>query len=405
MTSEPYALRERLISQAVNVGGIYISVRGLVQDGYSSGFGTSANGIRLKATGPNYEDLDRLVADFGAYLMSRSRRVAGVDGNVSYSGRFRQARQVLTFEWNADSEARSAATASQVAGAIRPHFRSRWPFGYIDVDGEVQLPIRMEVAGSFDRDVDRVIMQPLLVRDSLQIQLASLSDYRIEERPSSITRENQQYVRNINVDFRGPFQMSNTFIERELEAYRTPVGYEIGKENFSFFTDEVKKAFGWVTLTTLMLVFLVTASVFESWKLPLIVMLSVPMAGVGMGAAFIWTGANFAEGAFIGTILMIGISVNDAILLTDRFRQLRLRRPHGEPSILMRLAVRERLRPMITTTLTSVVAMLPMIAFPDNSDFWLGLAVTVIGGLVAATLLGPLVAVTCSSFFKTYGRL
>jgi len=130
-------------------------------------------------------------------------------------------------------------------------------------------------------------------------------------------------------------------------------------------------------------------------------MLSVPMAGVGLALAFIWTGANFAEGAFIGTILMVGISVNDAILLTDRYRQLRELRPHGKSSVLMRLAVRERLRPMITTTLTSVVAMLPMIAFPNNSDFWLGLAVTVMGGLVASTLLGALIATSVVSCCRT----
>jgi len=145
------------------------------------------------------------------------------------------------------------------------------------------------------------------------------------------------------------------------------------------------------------LVYLVTASVFESWKLPLIVLLSVPMAGFGLALAFVWTGDNFAEGALIGTILMVGISVNDAILLTDRYRQLRELRTHGRSSVLMRLAVRERLRPMITTTLTTIVAMLPMIVFPDNSDFWLGMSTSVVGGLSASTILGPIIAVSCCS--------
>ncbi len=147
--------------------------------------------------------------------------------------------------------------------------------------------------------------------------------------------------------------------------------------------------------------FLVTAAVFESWKLPLIVLLSVPMAAVGVAAVFIWTGANFAEGAFIGTILMIGIAVNDSILLADRYRQLSLLRPLSDRSLLMRLAVRERLRPMVTTTLTSVVAMLPMIVFPDDSDFWMGLAVTVIGGLTASTLLAPIVSTAAVKTFSS----
>ncbi len=396
-TSEPYEMRERLISQAVNIGGLYIYVGGLVQDGYSSGFGGGISGSRLEAVGTNYEDLDRLIEDFIIHLKGRSRRVASVDGNSGRFGRFRQARQILSFKWNADSQARSRVTASQVAGTLRPIFRTRFPIRYADIDGDVQLPIRIEVMGSDRRDVDRVVEQPLIINDSLSIQLASLANYSIEERPASIQRENQQYIRYINVDFRGPQQMANDFLEREIATFATPVGYEIRKTQFSFFTEEVKKAFGWVAISTIILVFLVTASVFESWKLPLIVLLSVPMAGIGVAAAFLWSGANFAEGAFIGTILMIGIAVNDSILLTDRYRQLRLLRPHGNSTVLMRLAVRERLRPMITTTLTSIVAMLPMIAFPDASDFWMGLAVTVIGGLTASTLFAPLVSVSVVS--------
>ena len=395
-TGEPYEMRERLISQAVNVGGLYIYVGGLVQEGYSSGFGGGSNGVRLEAVGTNYEDLDILIKNFTKHIQGRSRRVAGVDGNSTRYGGFQQARQVLTFTWTPESEARSQVTATQVTRALSPIFRRSFP-RYIDIDGDVQIPMRIEVAGAMYRDVDRVIQQPFAINDSLDIQLASLAEYRIEERPSTIQRENQQYKRFISVDFRGPSQMASEFLDAEIAAFATPVGYEIRKGSYSFFTDEVKKAFGWVVIATLILVFLVTASVFESWKLPFIVLLSVPMAGIGVAAAFIWTGANFAEGAFIGTILMIGIAVNDSILLADRYRQLKELRPHGESSLLMRLAVRERLRPMVTTTLTSVVTMLPMIAFPDDSDFWMGLAVTVIGGLTASTLLAPIVSVACVS--------
>ena len=142
-----------------------------------------------------------------------------------------------------------------------------------------------------------------------------------------------------------------------------------------------------------MLVFLAAAVVFESWRLPLVVMLSVPMAALGVGLAFLLVEANFAEGAFIGVVLLVGIAVNDSILLTDRYRQLRQRRPATSVALLARLAVRQRLRPMWTTTLTSVAAMLPVLLFPDKGDFWIGLAVTVVGGLLAATVLAPLASV------------
>ncbi len=121
------------------------------------------------------------------------------------------------------------------------------------------------------------------------------------------------------------------------------------------------------------------------------------MAAIGVGIGFLWTEANFAEGAFIGVVLLLGIAVNDSILLTDRYRQLRQLRPSTSSSIMARLAVRERLRPMWTTTLTSVAAMLPLLIFPDDGAFWMGLAVTVVGGLLASTMLAPLASVAMLS--------
>jgi multidrug efflux pump subunit AcrB len=218
----------------------------------------------------------------------------------------------------------------------------------------------------------------------------------------------QQYKRTIAVDFRGPSQMANDFLDRELEAYALPVGYSLGRSSYTFFTDEVQKAFTWVLFATIFLVFVITAAVFESWKLPLVVMLSVPLAGVGVALGFLWTGSSFAEGAFIGVILMVGIAVNDSILLVDRYRQFRERRPNTRPSLLIRLAVRDRLRPMYTTTMTSIAAMVPMLVFPDDGDFWTGLAVTVVGGLMASTLLAPLASVAALSWNdpgRSSGRL
>lgn len=108
----------------------------------------------------------------------------------------------------------------------------------------------------------------------------------------------------------------------------------------------------------------------------------------------------FAEGAFIGSVLLIGIAANDTILLVDRYRQLKVQRSHGASSILARLALRERLRPMWTTTLTSIVAMVPLLVFPQSGEFWTGLAVTVVGGLVSATVLAPLVVIALICTFK-----
>ncbi|MEQ9105028.1 MAG: efflux RND transporter permease subunit [Rhodothermales bacterium] len=398
LTAEPYVLREQLIGQAVNIGGLRISVGGLVQDGYFSGVGGGISGVRLELRGPNYEDLDLLARQFARHLEGRSRRVAGVDVNADQFGRFQAARQVLRFDWSPESEERSGHSAQAVAAALAPVFRTRFPMAYADLEEDVQIPVRVLVSGADDADIADVMERPLAMGNGRELFMGEVAEYTIETRPSGVRRADQQYQRFMAVDFRGPGQMANDFVEAELAAFAVPVGYSIDMASFSFFTDEVKESFAWMILATLLLVFIVTAAVFESWRLPLVVIVSVPLSAVGVSWGFAWTGANFAEGAFIGSILMVGIAVNDSILLVDRYRQHRERRPWGNAGQLMRLAVRERLRPMVTTTLTSIVSMAPMLIYADNADFWTGLAVTVIGGLTASTLLAPVMAVALVSY-------
>ncbi|MFB3132015.1 MAG: efflux RND transporter permease subunit, partial [Rhodothermales bacterium] len=393
-TSEPYLMRERLIQQAVLLAGITVSVGGLLPEGFYSGSGMGISGLRVEALGPNYEDLEALSERFAEHARKRSRRVMGVNTNVGrYGYRSDQTRQVLRFRWDAEAQARTGATAAWLAGTLRPIFATRFPMLHADLEGQTRLPLRMVIDGADRLDVARVIERPLPLGDSAQVRLAGLADYTLVETPAGIERLDQQYRRYVSIDYRGPFRMANEFLKGTLESFPVPAGYQIQRAEYRFFTEEIQKAFGWVFLGTIFLVFLITAAVFESWRLPLVVLLSVPMAAIGVAVGFLWTEANFAEGAFIGVVLLVGISVNDSILLTDRYRQLRRLRPATSSAMLARLAVRERLRPMWTTTLTSVAAMLPLLVFPDEGDFWMGLAVTVVGGLLASTLLAPIASV------------
>ena len=393
-TSEPYLVRERLIQQAVLLAGITVSVRGLLPEGYYSGSGSGISGLRVEAYGPNYEALEALCQRFAEHARKQSRRVMDVNTNTGRFGyRSDQTREVLRFRWDAEAQARSGATANWLSGTLSPVFATRFPIVQADLEGQTRLPIRLAVDGADRLDVARVVERPLALGDSAQVRLAGLAEYTIVETPAGIERFDQQYRRYISIDYRGPFRMAEDFLENALESFPVPAGYRLDRGAYRFFTEEVQKAFGWVFLGTIFLVFLITAAVFESWRLPLVVMVSVPMAAIGLGLGFLWTEANFAEGAFIGVVLLVGIAVNDSILLADRYRQLRHRRPATASAVLARLAVRERLRPMWTTTLTSIAAMVPLLVFPDEGHFWMGLAVTVVGGLLASTLLAPLASV------------
>ncbi len=406
-TPGPHILQRKLVGQAILLGGMSVSVGEIIpQTGYYSGGGSGMSGASVRFYGPNYEDLDALVHRFGESISRQSRRVHSIDYNATRNTWIQnQARQILQFDWTADATARTGVQAYWLNHRLRPYFNTTHPRWRADIAGDSRVPIRLIINEASTLDIDRIIQRPLIVNDSSMFRLAGLADYKIVEMAAEIERENQQYVRRINVDYRGPFKMRTEFMERAVDSFSIPPGYQVETGYSFFFTEETKRAFGWVFGATILLVFLVTASIFESWRLPLVVMLSVPLAAVGVCIGFLFTGVSFVEGAFIGMVLLIGIAVNDSILLTDRFRQLQVARPYGKPSLLARLAVRERLRPMWTTTLTSSVAMLPLMVFPNHDDFWVGLAVTVTAGLLSSTLLAPLASVAMLSLFKPKSAL
>jgi hydrophobic/amphiphilic exporter-1 (mainly G- bacteria), HAE1 family len=138
-------------------------------------------------------------------------------------------------------------------------------------------------------------------------------------------------------------------------------------------------------------VFAVMAVQFESLRHPLIVMSAVPFGFVGVVLVLLATGTTFSLNAFLGSIVLVGIAVNNAIVLVDAANQLR--REHGyDPVAAIADAGRRRLRPILMTTSTTVLAMFPLaLAIGEGSEIQAPLARVVLGGLVVSTAITLLV--------------
>ena len=148
---------------------------------------------------------------------------------------------------------------------------------------------------------------------------------------------------------------------------------------------------------SLVLIYMVTAALFESVAQPLVVLLTVPMALIGVFLTFFYTDASFTREAYIGIIMMGGIVVNNAILLVDH---VNLRRAEG-------LALKdalvqgtlERVRPILMTSATTIFGLLPLVAFSGDADanIWNALGFALIGGLASSTFL--VLSVTPALYF------
>ena len=152
----------------------------------------------------------------------------------------------------------------------------------------------------------------------------------------------------------------------------------------------------WITI---FLVYLVLASLFESYHQPFIIMISVPLAVIGVILALKITHKPISQGVIIGAIMLAGIVVNNAIVLVDRINFLRKRSNNVFKSLIE--AGEDRLRPIAMTTSTTILGLLPM-AFDrsESANLWSPLAITVIGGMTSSTVMTLLLVPSIYMIFE-----
>jgi HAE1 family hydrophobic/amphiphilic exporter-1 len=177
-------------------------------------------------------------------------------------------------------------------------------------------------------------------------------------------------------------------IEYMVSQYELPRGYEIGLDQNLRRIDDTMNSFWTTILMSLVLIYLLLAALFESWLMPLSVLTTVPLAFVGVYWSLYATGTPLDTIALVGSILLCGIIVNNGIVIVDQINRLRVEGMERIEAIVTGGA--NRLRPVLMTTLTTVLGVLPLAL--GGSDGTAASAVAalgraLVGGLVAGTLL------------------
>jgi HAE1 family hydrophobic/amphiphilic exporter-1 len=223
--------------------------------------------------------------------------------------------------------------------------------------------------------------------------------------PIQILRINQQRVTVVSANITGR-DLGHVVadVRERLGSIVMPRGYEA---TVTGDYEEQQKAFAELMfgfVLALALVYMILASLYESLRDPLVVMCTVPLGAIGVIAALWLTGTTFNVQSFIGSIMLVGIVVNNAILIVDRTNQLR-----AEDGLSPREAVvaagRERLRPILMTSLTTVCALLPLaIGIGEGAEAQAPMARAVVGGLSSATFVTLLVIPAVYTLFHPEHR-
>jgi HAE1 family hydrophobic/amphiphilic exporter-1 len=317
------------------------------------------------------------------------RIVENVDGTREVSSSFDRGWPELRVTVDREKAAAYGIQPMTVASTLRTALSgqvvTRYRTGGRELDVRLQLPeeLRNSVA-----DLERI---EILTPTGLRVPLVEVAEFSREIGAMSISRNDQ--VRSARVTAQlvgralGPVVSD---IQKGLNELSLPPGYSV---NFGGEQEQMADSFGALgqaLILAILLVYMIMAAQFESLLHPFIIMFALPQTFIGVVLSLVITGRTLNVPAFIGLIMLSGIVVNNAIVLVDYINKLRERGMPTRDAILEAGPV--RLRPILMTTLTTVLGMFPLaLGIGSGSETYAPLATVVIGGLLASTLLTLLV--------------
>lgn len=219
------------------------------------------------------------------------------------------------------------------------------------------------------------------------VRLGEIATVKEYWSPPNIERKRKERI--VRVSFT-PYQRSLTELQTEVENIISGINMPTGvMVRISGAIEEQMEAFmdlAMLVVISLILVYLIMASQFESLKMPFIIMFSIPFAFSGVAVALYLTDTTLSAISGIGAVMLIGIVVKNAIVLVDFINLMRERGYSMYDAIA--LAGRSRLRPVIMTTATTILGMLPLaLSKGSGSELWSPMGIAVIGGLIFSTLV------------------
>ncbi len=376
----PYYFLFEAIYLSAQTGNFATSVSGLAQN-HSTGFGGGSSSQRITLTGYAYNELHDLAREIQRRL-EKNRRVREVDiNNSSYYSRddFYQ----YNLELNDKKLLASGLERRTMLSALAMDINRENSLGKVEFeDQEMYLISRTENDRLYEED----LMERMRKSKDMSFDLEAFGTITKERALTEIRRADQSYERVITFNFLGNYRMAQSFTESMLEEVPVPVGAKIkyGFSGFSFNDDEQTKNLWLIAMLSILSVWMIISALLESWSGSLFVILTIPFSAVGIMLGTLANDLSFDRGAIAGALLCVGVVVNNAILLIHQ-RKKESERGIGGVRAWYKV-FRQKLRPVLITTTTTIMGLLPMVIF-GTDEFWQNLAIVVIWGLLFSTAL------------------
>ncbi len=313
-------------------------------------------------------------------------KIDQIEGVIHTESSIKDARPELRINLDrnriADLGLSTAQVGQTVSTSVLGSVVTRYREGGDEYDVRVQLA---KDSRESKNDIENILVMTPMGR---QIPLRAIATIDYEKSPQEITREDQERYVSLNIDIEKSNQLRavTTAVNKILKDTAIPNDYRFEISGTAEDMQESFRYLGLAILVAVLLVYMVMASQFESLVDPFIILITIPLSLIGVVFGLLITGTTLSVMALVGIVLLVGIVVNNGIVLVDYTNQLRER---GTPLLEACLeAGRVRMRPVLMTASTTILAMLPLaLGLGESGESWAPMARSVMGGLTVATML------------------
>jgi len=344
----------------------------------SSVAGMLGSPISVKITGKDEQIIKSLAEEVELI-------VADIPGTTNVVNSLSDTRPELHVQINSEIAAEYGLASAQVMQIARAGFNGQVA-SRIKADGQ-EIDIYIALPEGYRNDITQLKNMKIMTPIGVAVTLDSLADFTMVDGPNTIFREDLEQNATISADLLDAnLQVVTTEINQILQQLTPPEGYAITMGGQD---EDLNEAIGDLLIALLLAIFLVYAVMaiqFESVMHPFIIMFSLPVSIVGIIGGLLITGQTLSVFGMIGVVMLVGIVVNNAIVLVDYVNTLRERGMDRSEAII--LAGRHRLRPVLMTTLTTVLGMLPIsIGMGEGTEMQQSLGTVIVYGLSFSTLI------------------
>ncbi len=349
--------------------------------------------VQINVKGEDFGELKAISDE----LTNELKEIEGIVGVTSTNERQSIEQQIVLKE---NAIEKDGLTPQQIKQSIE-QLSMTMPVGEMTTDGE-KMPIKLGVNEKLTTKNDLLNLE--IPTPNGMVELSKYVELKQSEVPNQISHEDGERYITISADIEGRDLGSiNRDVQKVIDSYNAPAGYTVSTAGDLEQQQELIQEMLMILFIAIFLVYVVMAIQFNSLVHPLVVMSVIPMTVVGVIIGLFITQSELSTMSGMGVIMLIGIVLNNAILLIDRTKQLRNEGLDSAGALVE--AGKNRMRPIFMTTLTTAGAMLPLaFASGASGNYQAPLAIVVISGLLFATMITLVLIPAVYMLFADFGR-